>query len=99
MLRGDIKRNACEKMGIDITQMSKDKEELLTGQTISKTELEKFSSYKMMTVEERAIVNSILETSKRMESSDSKKGKALLKNIDSLVPKSEANAIEYKDVA
>ena len=99
MLRGDIKRNACEKMGIDVTQMSKDKEELLTGQTISKTELEKFSSYKMMTVEERAIVNSILETSKRMESSDSKKGKALLKNIDALVPRSEEMQSEYKDVA
>ena len=99
MLRGDIKRNACEKMGIDITQMSKDKEELLTGQTINRSDIESFSSYKMMTVEERAIVNSILETSKRMESSDSKKGKALLKNIDALVPRSEEMQSEYKDVA
>lgn len=100
MLRGDIKRNACEKMGIDITQMSKDKEELLTGQTIKKSELERFSSYKMMTVEERAIVTSILEELKRKESADNAvRGKALLKNIDTLVPRSEASAIEYKDVA
>lgn len=99
MLRGDIKRNACEKMGIDIRQIPREKEELLTGQTINRSDIESFSSYKMMTVEERAIVNSILETSKRMESSDSKKGKALLKNIDALVPRSEEMQSEYKDVA
>lgn len=99
MLRGDIKRNACEKMGIDIRQIPREKEELLTGQTINRSDIESFSSYKMMTVEERAIVNSILETSKRMESSDSKKGKALLKNIDTLVPRSEEMQSEYKDVA
>jgi len=99
MLRSDIKRNACEKMGIDIRQIPREKEELLTGQTINRSDIESFSSYKMMTVEERAIVNSILETSKRMESSDSKKGKALLKNIDTLVPRSEEMQSEYKDVA
>ena len=99
MLRGDIKRNACEKMGIDIRQIPREKEELLTGQTINRSDIESFSSYKMMTVEERAIVKSILETSKRMESSDSKKGKALLKNIDALVPRSEEMQSEYKDVA
>ena len=86
-------------MGIDICQIPREKEELLTGQTISRSDIESFSSYKMMTVEERAIVNSILETSKRMESSDSKKGKALLKNIDALVPRSEEMQSEYKDVA
>jgi len=100
MLRGDIKRNACEKMGIDISQVSKDKEELLTGQTIKRSDIESFSSYKMMTDEERAIVNSILETSKRNESAnDSEKGKALLKHIESLVPTSQPDAIEYKDAA
>lgn len=99
MLRGDIKRNACDKMGIDISQMSKDKEELLTGQTIKRSDIESFTSYKMMTNEERAIVNSILETSKRNESNNSEKGKALLKHIESLVPTYEPDAIEYKDAA
>lgn len=100
MLRGDIKRNACDKMGIDITQMLKDKEGLLTGQTIKKSEIESFSSYKMMTVEERAIVDSILEKSKRIESSnDSVRGKALLKHIDTLVPRTEPDATIYNDVA
>ena len=100
MLRGDIKRNACEKIGIDISQVSKDKEELLTGQTIKRSDIESFSSYKMMTDEERAIVNNILETSKRRESiNDSIRGKALLKHIDTLVPSREPDAIEYKDAA
>ena len=100
MLRSDIKRNACEKMGIDVSQVSKDKEELLTGQTISRSDIESFSSYKMMTVEERAIVNSCLEELKRKESADNAvRGRALLKNIDTLVPRSESSAIEYKDVA
>lgn len=100
MLRGDIKRNACDKMGIDITQMSKDKEELLTGQTINRSEIESFSSYRMMTVEERAIVDSILEKSKRIESNnDSVRGKAYIKHIDSLVPRTEPDATIYNDVA
>lgn len=100
MLRGDIKRNACEKMGIDISQMSKDKEELLTGQTIKRSDIESFSSYKLMNEEERTIVNSILENSKRKESSnDSQRGKAYIKHIESLVPLSQSDAIEYKDVA
>lgn len=100
MLRGDIKRNACEKMGIDIRQIPREKEELLTGQTINRSDIESFSSYKMMTVEERAIVTSILEELKRKESANNAvRGKALLKNIDTLVPRSEASAIEYKDVA
>ena len=100
MLRGDIKRNACDNMGIDISQMSKDKEELLTGQTIKRSDIESFTSYKMMTNEERAIVNSILETSKRNESTnDSVRGKALIKHINTLVPTSQPDAIEYRDVA
>lgn len=99
MLRGDIKRNACEKMGIDISQV-KDREELLTGQTIKRSDIESFTSYKMMTDEERAIVNSILETSKRNESTnDSVRGKAYIKHIESLVPTSQPDAIEYKDAA
>lgn len=100
MLRGDIKRKACEKMGIDPSQMSKDKEGLLTGQTIARSDIEAFSSYRLMNDEERTIVDSVLEELKNKESGvGSTKGKALLKQIDSLVPSSTVDAIEYKDVA
>lgn len=100
MLRGDIKRHTCEKVGIDPNQMSKDKEGLLAGQTIAKSDIEGFSSYKLMNGEERTIVNSILEELKNKKSeTGSERGKTLSKQIDALVPSSSADAIEYKDIA
>ena len=99
MLRGDIKKNACMKMGIDPSQMSKEKEELLAGQTIAKGDIETFSSYKLMNDEEKGIMNSIFEELKNRESDiGSIRGKALIKQIESLVPTSTADAIE-KDAA
>lgn len=99
MLKGDILRDACSKVGIDISQVTDSRRELLTGQTIKRSEIESFLSYKMMTVDERAIVNSCLEELKRKESAtDAVRGKALLKNIDALVPRSEVSITEYNDV-
>ena len=100
MLRNDIKRKACEKMGIDFNQVPKEKEGLLTGQTIGRSDIESFSSYKLMNDDEKSIVNSILNEMKTKDSSGvSMNGKILSKHIDSLVPTSMADAVEYKDAA
>ena len=100
MLRGDIKRNACEKMGIDPSEIV-GKEELLAGQTVKRSGIVSFPSYKMMNDDERACVDSIMdELVKKNNEVGSEKGKALLKQIDSLVPSSSlSDAIEYKDAA
>lgn len=100
MLRNDIKRKACEKMGVDFNQVPKEKEELLTGQTIGRSDIESFSSYKLMNDDEKTIVNSILEQMKVKDAnSNSMSGKILSKHIDSLVPTSMSDAVEYKDAA
>ncbi len=95
MLKGDIKRNACQKAGINFNELSNDK---LTGQTIGLSEIESFPSYKLMNDDEKSIVKSILD-SMRINGQKNEKGKALLKHIDSLVPHSELQEVEYKDVA
>lgn len=98
MLRGDIKRNACNKMGIDINQIPREKEELLTGQTINRSDIESFSSYRLMTDDEKQMVNSILKQIKSKGSSnDSQRGKAYIKRIDAFITESQPDAIEYKD--
>ena len=67
MLRSDIKRATYAKMGISSDASSSD--ELLAGQTISRSEIESFSSFRLMNTEERGIVNSILETCKKFVNS------------------------------
>ena len=100
MLRNDIKRRACEKMGVDFNQVPKEKERLLTGQTIGRSDIESFSSYKLMNEDEKSIVNSILNEMKTKDSNGvSMNGRVLSKHIDSLVPTSMADAVEYKDAA
>lgn len=100
MLRNDIKRKACEKMGVDFNQVPKEKEELLTGQTIGRNDIENFSSYRLMNDDEKTIVNSILSEIKTKESSnDSINGRVLSKHLESLVPESHADAVDYKDAA
>lgn len=100
MLRNDIKRKACEKMGVDFNQVPKEKEELLTGQTIGRNDIESFSSYRLMNDDEKTIVNSILSEIKTKESSnDSINGRVLSKHLESLVPESHADAVDYKDAA
>ena len=93
MFLGDIKRYACDNVGIDPSNLSDTS--LLTGQTIKKSVIESFSSYKLMNEEERKIVNSILNGIKN-DKSGKENGKALLKHIDSLVPKS-TELVDYKD--
>jgi hypothetical protein len=51
-----------------------------------------------MNDDEKSIVKSILD-SMRINGQKNEKGKALLKHIDSLVPHSELQEVEYKDVA
>lgn len=97
MLRGDIKRFTYAKMGISSNVSSSD--ELLTGQTIKRSEIESFSSFKLMNTEERNIVNLILESMSRKVNGSNSNGRALLKHIDSLVPKDESYEAEYKDAA
>lgn len=97
MLKGDIKRNACIKAGIDPNSLSNDNLDALTGQTIKSSEIEAFSSYKLMNDDEKSIVKSILD-SMRVNGQKNEKGMALLKHIDSLVPHSEIQEVEYKDV-
>ncbi len=96
MLRSDIKRATYAKMGISSESSSSD--ELLTGQTIGRSEIESFSSFKLMNTEERDVVNSILEVCKSNPSAN-EKGRVLLKHIDSLVPKDDSYDAEYKDAA
>lgn len=101
MLRSDIKRATYAKMGISSETSSGD--ELLAGQTINRSVIESFSSFRLMNTEERSIVNSILETSKKKDASDStvsnERGRALIKQFDSLVPKDYSYDVEYKDAA
>ena len=53
-----------------------------------------------MNEDEKSIVNSILNEIKTKESSSvSMNGRVLSKHIDSLVPESHADAVEYKDAA
>ena len=100
MLRNDIKRKACEKMGVDFNQVPKEKEELLTGQTIGRSDIESFSSYRLMNDDEKTIVNSILSEIKTKESSNASiNGRVLSKHLESLVPESHADAVDYKDAA
>ena len=100
MLKGDIERNTYEKMGIDPSKVT-NKEGLLAGQTINRSGIESFSSYKLMTSDEREIVNSILDELKPKEAEVGfEEGMALLKKIDALVPTSHmSDAVDYKDVA
>ena len=71
-----------EKMGIDFNQVPKEKEELLTGQTIGRSDIESFSSYKLMNDDEKTIVKSILNEMKTKDSSSvSMNGKILSKHI------------------
>ena len=73
---------------------------MLTGQTLGRSDIESFSSYKLMNDDEKTIVNSILNEMKTKDSSGvSMNGKILSKHIDSLVPTSMADAAEYKDAA
>lgn len=98
MLKGDIERNAFEKMGINPSSVT-NKEGLLAGQTIDRSGIESFSSYKLMTSDERAMVDSILNELKTKEVG-SEKGNVLLKRIDSVVPTSHlSETADYKDVA
>lgn len=98
MLKGDIKRYASEKAGIDPKMLSDDNLELLAGQTIGLSNIESFSSYKLMNEDERSIVKSILDSMK-VDTGSNEKGRALIKNIDSLVPHSEMQEVEFKDTA
>ena len=77
MLRNDIKRRACEKMGIDFNQVPKEKEELLTGQTIGRSDIESFSSYKLMNEDEKSIVRLVTSLSNEDISSKSLKAKEM----------------------
>lgn len=96
MLKGDIKRLTCEKAGIDPNLINDNNLNLLTGQIIKKSEIESFSSYKLMNDDERNLVNSILSEFKANTSGE--KGKGLVKKIDSLVP-SSSEVIEFKEAA
>lgn len=86
MLKGDIKRQVSENS------------ELLTGQTITLGQIESFPSYKLMNDDERAIVKSILAEMKS-DKGENEKGKALLKHIDSLVPQSSIQEVEFKEAS
>lgn len=100
MLKGDIKRHMYEKMGI--TTVEGANQNMLTGQTISKEEIYSFTSYKMMNDDERKIVNTILSSFKTStQDIKTERGKTLLKQMDSLVPRSESSsdAVDFKDVA
>ena len=88
-------RKSCElyqKLGI--TSVDDSNAKMLTGQTISKGEIEAFPSYKMMTNEERALVTSILESM----NTGLEKGKTMVKQMDSLIPRSN-EVIDYKEAA
>lgn len=92
MLKGDIKRFAYQKMGI--TSVDNSNTKMLTGQTISRSEIGNFPSYKMMTNEEKLLVDSILDSMNvGME-----RGKAMVKQMDSLIPRSN-EMIDYKETA
>jgi len=96
MLKGDIKRNAALKLGIDPNELSDDNLTLLTGQTIKESELMNLSSYKLMNDEERSIVTSILNEMKKKQDMSIDKGIALTKRMDSLVPRSEV-VVDFKE--
>lgn len=90
MLKGDIKRCTYQKLGI--SSIEDNNTMLFSGQTISRNEIEAFSSYKMMTNEERTLVGTILDSM----NTGIEKGKIMVKQMDSLIPKSN-EVIDYKE--
>ena len=97
MLKGDIKRHACEKAGIDPNVLNGNLD-LLTGQTISRKEIESFSSYKLMNDDERSVVISILNEFKTNVGGE--RGKGLIKRIDSFKTNSEeVEMMDFKEAA
>jgi len=62
MLKGDIKKHANEKAGTG----------MLTGQTITEEEIISLPAYKLMTIEERQVIHSILDNMKKESSKNIK---------------------------
>ena len=96
MLKGDVKRWACEQANIEPSSVSNDNLSLLTGQTIKRSTIESFSSYKLMNEDERLLVNSIL--SEMTHDVGGEKGRALVKHIETLAPRSE-EVVDFKEAA
>ena len=100
MFRDDIVRFTIEKYGMGSNMPY---EGLFTGQTIKQSEIINLSSYKLMNENERGLVGNILDELKTQ--TETQKGVALTKRMDTLVPRSETtepnNIIpitNYKDV-
>lgn len=99
MLKNDILKQFSKDLGIGVDQLLK-KDGLLAGQTISRSSIENFSSYRLMNSDEKKCVDLILSEVKSNNNVGSEKGKVMMKHIDSLVPTSYlSDAIDYKDVA
>lgn len=98
MLKNDIKRSVMAKNGLDSKNLVND--DLLTGQTISESEIKSFSSYKLMNPEEREIIDFILNDMKKKDTGSRTNNKVLTKRIDSLVPRSnEVDVASLSDAA
>ena len=112
MLKTDIKRRTCEKLGVDFNTVREDMG-LLTGQMITMSEIMSLPSYRLMNLYERQIFESVLD-GMRHEVTGESVGRSLSKHIESLVPTStehdspniinmprpnEAPNVEFKDAA
>ncbi len=98
-LREEIQRYTFSKNGIQSTEEMLNKTGLLTGQTISRNEIESLSSYRMMNSDEKSTVNSILtELHNKSQGTGQSMSKVYSKQIQPLVPKTVDSA-DYKDAA
>lgn len=105
MLKSDIKRYIYEKNGSTYNPINQNGvSEMLSGQTINKSEIENLTSMKLMNDIEKKIVYSILDDIKEKSNNNSSntRDKQLVKHIDGIMPymyDSSQETTEFKDAA
>lgn len=104
MLKADIKRHIYEKQGLTYSSVNQNEVNgVLSGQTISKSEIENLTSMKLMNDVEKNIVYSLLESmSNKPKESSNTRDKQLVKHIDGVMPymySPSEELTEFKDAA
>lgn len=99
MMKSDIKKHIYDNEGISYSTTDNSKDGLLTGKTISRSEIVNLASFKLMNQEERGVVDEILNS---MKQGGQERGKKMIKQIDGVMPymyPSSEETFEFKDAA